>query len=45
MKIIFRTDASLHIGDGHLVRCLNLARSLKKLDVDNIMRDDGFSFS
>lgn len=36
MKIIFRTDASLQIGNGHLVRCLNLARSLKKLNVECI---------
>lgn len=36
MKISFRTDASLHIGNGHLVRCLNLARSLKELNVECI---------
>jgi UDP-2,4-diacetamido-2,4,6-trideoxy-beta-L-altropyranose hydrolase len=36
MKIIFRTDASLYIGNGHLVRCLNLARSLKKLNAECI---------
>ena len=32
--IIFRADASLNLGTGHIIRCLNLAVSLKEQGAD-----------
>lgn len=35
-KVLIRTDSGRHIGHGHMIRCLNLARELSKLDVEVI---------
>lgn len=41
MKIVFRVDAALHIGSGHVMRCLTLADRLRDLgaEVAFICRD------
>lgn len=31
MNIVFRTDAALHIGSGHVIRCLTLAEAMRAL--------------
>lgn len=41
LKVVFRTDASITIGTGHVMRCLTLAKALedKGADVQFICRD------
>src|SRR5690625_1048344 len=41
MNVVIRTDASIKIGSGHVMRCLTLARQLKRhnMNVTFICRD------